>query len=89
MSMKDQLILSMIGLVLIMWSNPMRAATQVITFEESGINAMENSFIQVPQDSHLDTLFLSTLGVSFSSSAGYTTMMDHDYPDEHPSLPMR
>ncbi|SFF18755.1 hypothetical protein [Nitrosomonas sp. Nm166] len=48
MNLRDKLMLSMIGLVLIMWSNAMWSAMQAITFVEPGIIALKH----IPAQEH-------------------------------------
>lgn len=60
---------------------PASAANTLITFEEPGLTGMSNSpGAAVPVGSQLSNQFLSTLGVSFSSGAGYVAVVNH-YPD--------
>ncbi len=63
-------------------------ANTLITFEEAGITAMSNSpGSVVPAGAQLSDLFLATLGVSFSSGAGYAAVSDHGYPALTPTPP--
>ncbi|WP_258039333.1 PEP-CTERM sorting domain-containing protein [Nitrosomonas ureae] len=80
LNIKHKYIINIGILILIGWANLIQAATHLITFEEPGISAMENSYIPVPSGARLDNLFLSTLGVSFSSGVGYAAVVDHGAP---------
>ena len=54
-------------------------ANTLITFEEPALTAMANiPGSSVPLAAQLSTQFLSTLGVSFSSGAGYVAVVYHD-----------
>jgi hypothetical protein len=58
--------------------NTARGADHLLTFEEPGLVAMSNSpGLAVPVASQLHDQFLSTLGVSFSSGAGYVAVVNH------------
>jgi len=58
------------------------SATTVITFEEPGLTAMSNSpGSAVPIGAQLSNQFIATLGVSFSSGAGYVAVVDHFPPN--------
>ncbi len=92
MNNQDKLLVSSIGLVLIIWGSTVQAATHMITFEEPGISAMENIPVQVyptqvPAGAQLATMFLPSVGVLFSSGAGYAAVVDHGYPHLTPSAP--
>ena len=64
------------------------AALNLITFEEPVLTAMANSAgSAVPLGAQLSTQFLSTLGVSFDSGAGYVAVANHGFPDLTPTPP--
>jgi PEP-CTERM motif len=65
-----------------------QAQASTITFEEPGLVAMSNSpGAAVPIGAQLSNQFLSTLGASFTSGAGFAAVVDHGFPSLTPSPP--
>jgi len=65
-----------------------QAAVNLITFEEPVLTAMGNSpGAAVPVGAQLSDQFLGTLGVTFSSGAGYAAVAVHGHPTGTPTAP--
>ncbi len=63
-------------------------AANLITFEEPVVTAMSNSpGLAVPAGAQLSTQYLATLGVTFSSLAGYAAVTNHGFPALTPTPP--
>jgi hypothetical protein len=64
------------------------ASLNLITFEEPGLIAMGNSpGAAVSAGAQLSNQFLSTLGASFSSGAGFVAVVNHGFPSLTPTPP--